>query len=459
MDNKILIAIVVVVIAVIGIGAFVLLGNGGSTEKDTYDINTDCRIFGNANNDNYLDEKDAKLIQDMIDNKITWDLKKHPLADANCDGTVDKKDVDLVNDFIAGKSATMYYVDWDNKKASVNYPLGDVLEGGKYSIHSMFSTGLDMEIILGIYDYNKYMSNGDISAADLDQEMYPGSADMETFDIKLTADHYETFVKKGIKITFGDKRWYDDGFLTAAEKNFGQYNLNVIKLPQNRVVNDITWHQTMIALGVMFNAQDSTADYIAYYEKVQKAVSDAVKKSGATTKTFAMPYTAPGDDYTSISPMWLDGRGSSNTVMADVKTIEMLPLESAFSVKAFDGFDAVETETIVSYNPDVVIVSAFGYASAGDKTVEDQEKRFNEFAEVFKKANYKGKLYGISFENCVMAGPAFILTLANMIWGDDAFDEETAWEYMYEYYDNFTNWEGTLEDLKESKFAVWEYTA
>ena len=358
--------------------------------------------------------------------------------------------------YIDGKSGTMYYVDWSNKKSSVDYPLTDVLENGKYGIHSMFSTGLDWMIILGLYDNVTYMSNGDIGPGDLDTTLYPNADKMGVFnDMKLSNDHYETFIKEKLKITMGDQRFYLDTFLNSVEKNYDNYNLNVIKLPMNRVYGGVSWEDSIITLGAMFNLQNKTAGYITYLEKIDTKVNEAITIADVGAKTYLMPYTAPGYD---LNPMYIDAHGSGSVMMGDVYTVEKLPLASAVSVITADGFDAVEAETIIKYNPDVLIISSFGYASSKTTTVEEYEEHFEDIAEIFRTMGYKNPIYGIAFENCCMAGSAFLLTLAADIW-PDAFNEDDAWSLMYEYYDNFTNYDGSLNDLKDSKFAVWKYSA
>ena len=463
MDKKTMFIIVgvIAVIAVAAVAAYFLMGNnpGNPDEPDpekVYNIDTRMRVFGNADNNDYLDENDYNLIKEFADGKATWNASKNPLADVNGDGKITAADYNLVRGYLDGKAGTMYYVDWDNKRSSIDYPLTRVLDGG-YGIHSMFSTGLDWMIILGLYDKVTYMSNGDIGPDDLDETMYPNASKMKVFnDMSLSADHYETFMKEKIKITMGDKRFYLDTFLNAAKNNYSKYNLNVIKLTMNRTIGDMTWEDSMITLGAMFNKQDKTHDYITYINKINYAVEQAVKTAGVGEKTYLMPYTAPGYY---LNPMYVDAHGSGDVLMGDVYTVEKLPLTSAVSVITADGFDEVEAETIISYNPDVLIISSFGYASSKSMTKEQYDAHLEAIAKIFRTMGYQKPIYGIAFENCCMAGSAFILTLANDIWGNAAFDYDTAWEYMYEYYDDFTNFDGTLQDLKDSKFAVWKYSA
>ena len=459
MDNKTTIIIAVVAVVIIAaVAAFVVMNNNGGGSEPTdddkeYFIDTQLRVFGNADNNDYLDKADLTFIKNIADGKEKWHSSLNPLADANVDGKVDSKDYDLVQAFLDGKEGTMYYVDWDNKKSSVDYPLTRVLTDG--GIHTGFSTGLDWLVIYGLYDKVKMMSNGDIGPSDLVTDLYPNIDKVKEIPGRLTNDIYETMVKDKIKITMGDKRFYDESFLNSVEKNFANYNLNVIKLPMNRAHGDVTWLDSFITLGAMFNLQDKSKAYIDYVEKIQNKVIEAIKKADVGSKTYIMPYYAPGYD---LNPLWVDAHGVGNVVLADVYTVEKLPLYNGVSVYTSDGFDALDIETIKKYNPNVLIISSFGYATSKTTTTEDYFEDVTDLAKEFRKVGYTGQIVSIAFENCTMAGSSFVLSLASLLW-PDAFSEDEAWEMMYEYYHDFTNYKGSMEDLKASKFAVWEYEA
>jgi iron complex transport system substrate-binding protein len=286
MDSKAIIAIAVVAVVVVaGVGAFALIGKGSS---DSNDNPVDCklRVLGNANQDNYLDQKDVDFIQDIVDGKTVWNRTADPLVDANNDGIIDTTDVNLVKGFINGTKSTMYYMDWNNSPRSVTYPLTEVL-GSDYGIYTEFSTGLDMGIILGIYDRFTYMANGDIGPSGLDLTMYPNADKMTEVGIKTPslADMYSG----GVRILMGDPKWMG-GYADDAEAA----GFTVIRLPENRTLNGVDALDTLITLGVMFKAQDKTAPFIEFLDKVNQKVQDAVNGSGANVMSYVIPYTAPG---------------------------------------------------------------------------------------------------------------------------------------------------------------------
>ena len=114
MDNKTTIIIAVVAVVIIAaVAAFVVMNNNGGGSEPTdddkeYFIDTQLRVFGNADNNDYLDKADLTFIKNIADGKEKWHSSLNPLADANVDGKVDSKDYDLVQAFLDGKEGTMY---------------------------------------------------------------------------------------------------------------------------------------------------------------------------------------------------------------------------------------------------------------------------------------------------------------------------------------------------------------
>lgn len=458
MDNKtsIITIVIVAILVVAGVAAAVVMTNGDDDDNNKEVANLECKLraYGNANMDNYLDQNDVSFINDIVSGTTVWDRTANPLADANADGDVTAADATLVQSFLDGKAGTMKYMDWNNGISEVQYPLTDALKGDG-GIYTMFSSGIDMAIILGIYDEVTYMSNGDFGPGDLDTAMYPNAQkNIKSCDLRLTGDTYEALVKGNVKVCLLDEKFYGETFANAVDGD-KDYGMNVVKLPLNREMSGIDWTDTLVTLGAMMNLQSKTADYIDFLENVTSKIDSAVTDSGLSSKTYVMPYTAPG--YTT-EPTYVDTRGTSSTVMGDVVALEMLPLKSAITVAAASGYDETSVENIIALNPDIIVVSSFGYA-AGDYTQEQYQKSFEDIAKVYVNAGYTGQIFGVAFETFgSLPGAASILVLASEIWSD-GFDSGEAWDLMYQYYDKFTNFDGSLDDLKSSKMAPMLYSS
>ncbi len=276
----VIVAVALVVIVVAAVVAVVALDKG-SNEVNDNPLGTKLRVYGNADNNNYLDQSDIDFIQEIVDGKKVWDRSTYPLADANNDGIIDSKDVSAVKGFLNGTSGTMYYLDWNNSISSVKYPLTSVI-GSNYGMYTEFSTGLDMGIILGIADRFTYMANGDIGPSQLDTTMYPMASKIKEVGIK-TPD-LSALYSDGVRILMGDPKWL--GNYASIAENAG---FTVIKLPENRTINGVDSLDTLITLGAMFNLQDKTAKFIEYMEKVQTTVTETIAKAGATPVSYIIP--------------------------------------------------------------------------------------------------------------------------------------------------------------------------
>ena len=128
MDNKTMtiIGVVVVAVIVIAAAAFVLTRDKGKDtpdEPDVGDIGTYVPIYGNANNDLYIDSKDIAVLQAIIDEDFPWDKTKMPFADANQDGQITALDIQLVQKIINRESCTVYYLDYYGEVEPVKFPI------------------------------------------------------------------------------------------------------------------------------------------------------------------------------------------------------------------------------------------------------------------------------------------------------------------------------------------------
>ncbi|WII07380.1 hypothetical protein PED39_07255 [Methanomassiliicoccales archaeon LGM-RCC1] len=158
MDKKTMIVIAVVaVVAVAGIAAyFVMSGNGGGDSDDDGKLvgkilkeseypskSSRLWVYGNANEDDKLDNSDVTYLEGIISGKN----KATVLADANADGNIDSKDVAYVKSIINAKANTklaVYYVDNYHQISAVHWPVNSIAIG--------FSSGAYLADLTGLID-------------------------------------------------------------------------------------------------------------------------------------------------------------------------------------------------------------------------------------------------------------------------------------------------------------------
>ena len=90
--NKKLFAVIAVVIVVVAAVAIAMAMGGSEKKSEALTGSGRLLVYGNADNNDYLDDKDVETIQKIVDDG-KWDKEEYPLADANHDGAVTKDDV------------------------------------------------------------------------------------------------------------------------------------------------------------------------------------------------------------------------------------------------------------------------------------------------------------------------------------------------------------------------------
>ncbi len=103
MNNKTIAIAVVAILLIAGASAFLLM-RGDDVGSSRVMLDETLDVYGNANGDWTIDQKDTELIQKIIDDDtIDW-RNLYPFADANHDGEVDQEDIDQTNALIQGKA-------------------------------------------------------------------------------------------------------------------------------------------------------------------------------------------------------------------------------------------------------------------------------------------------------------------------------------------------------------------
>ena len=440
--QTLIIAAVAAIVIIAAAAAFLLMNNNGNSNNDNDKGNTDSEsfsstrnlVYGNANNDDYLDDKDVSFIQTIVNGKSSWDKTANPLADANCDGKITSADVDLVKKFLKGESATMYYSNWYGEKCSVSYPL-------KGNISGCYAQVMDLAVILGCLNDVVGIKDTSETIAKYNTTMYPGMASKVKTVRTDTGNAFdiEKMLSLKTKIVMSDPFAVTPDVISKISK--ADPSINVIQLPVNRSINDIDWTHTVVTMGVMMNKQSTTADYVKYCQDVESKIADVVKKTGSGLKeqTFLICYMPSSPTTTD-----LDIVGTSVVRYGDVVNMLRLPLKCALNptdvVGNDDGYiEGYEIEKVIKLNPDVIIVETWNMLGM---TGEDYQKQLDTMVGYFKETGaYKnGKVISAAYEVYGTApGLSGMPLMGSKIWGNSVFNESQGWDYLNTYYQKFTN--------------------
>ncbi len=436
--KQLIIVAVIAVVAVAAVAAFVLMNNnGGNTPSEdddkVYSVTSRLLVFGNANNDNYLDDDDVEFIQKIVDG-ASWDSDDYPLADANADGKITSDDVALVKKFLKGQSATMYYVNWYGNKASINYPLSGTISG--YNLQC-----LDVAIIAGVDDDFLGLGESSEKIKTISDEWYPG-ASSKLISVRGDGNNFDiqSLLSVGTKVLLGDPAYQTTELRAELQK--ADSSINCIQLPINRVAtkNDmVDWTHTVVTLGAMYNKQENTAKYIDYLAEVEDTISDQLSKIKAAygSETFAIAYM-PGETTTDVD--FYSERFDEQ--YGDVMNLMRLPLTDIIDVPdAGEGWaSGFPIEKLIALNPDVVFVETWNLINS------ESEEAYKESLETYVKnvsacgAYQNDRVITIAYEVYgTIPGVSGLVYLAHLLWPDLFPDAQVGIDIMNEYYRNFTN--------------------
>lgn len=440
MDKKIMtIVAVIAVVAVVAVAAFVLMqpkatpDDPGDDDKK-YDITSRLLVFGNANNDNYLDSSDVQFIQSIVDKKSNWNSKANPLADTNGDGSITSDDVALLQKFLKGESAKMYYLNWYGEKCSINYPLSGAISGFNAQC-------IDIAIIAGVYDDFLGLAENESYISNLSKDWYPGAAAKlksvrgEGYNFNL-----QSLLAIKTKVVLADASWLHSDFISEAKK--ADPSMNLIQLPINKVattnVGNVDWTHTIITLGAMYNNQDITKEYIQYITEIEDKISENLSaiKAKYGSETFVIAYM-PSSETTTDVDFYAE---RFNEQYGDVMNLMRLPLTDIIDVKdAGEGWSpGYKIEDIISAKPSVIFVETWNLINA--KSEQDYLDTMTTMVNYFKASDaYKNnRVISICYELYgTVPGISGMVAVAGLLW-PELFSEQEGIDILNEYFSKFT---------------------
>lgn len=466
-SKNIAIVAMVVVIAVAAYAALMLGSDGGNDSSDdatdyltpdsgkaeVSSIDTKLLVFGNSNNDVYLDDKDVQFIQDIIDGKTKWDKEKNPFADTNADGKITTEDVALLKRFIDRRDARMFYVNSNLDTVSVEWPLaGNIIIGGLNDADILKIIGKQSSVV-GIYDHDP---------KDLDKTLYPEAVNWK-YGGKYPYD-YETVVAMKGSILMGQSYMYTEEFDKKVRDGYDKIRIDSVKLHEARFINNVDGVACTITMGALMNCFDypTYKKYLDYVADVESIIGKATSNIPAGKElTYALLTSHSCNSPTSLG---IDNKSLSGIDYGDVGTVSYLKLTNAIPAADNGYITGLSVENILKYDPDVIIIEAVGFYN-NNKTFAEYQAKVNEIAGWFAAAGdycsaYKNNMiFGTNFDVFGNAPSISVIPLmVSLIYGGDVYPSEEAWKSLAYYYNTFLGNNYTVEELKKSVIAPYRVT-
>jgi iron complex transport system substrate-binding protein len=432
MDKKIVIVLVVAVVAIAAVAAAILLMNGGE-KGPVYEYEGRLPIFGNANNDDYINNDDVQFIQDIIDGKTTGSVVvsvldgydgstiNRSLADANADGVVDSKDVELVKKMVKREHGIkISYVNVDNVLSTCKYPLTTIGLAYKTVYELAAAAGLTSEEVKWVCD-----SVGDVPGKGELRQWYPQFWDAKCFGNRATPDYESMVGDMPSCIITGTKRYY----VKTGEETLGPRGVDIIRLP---TYEDGWAVPGMLMLGYLTDNEKKAKEYVDMADVVYKTIAKHVENIPMMERPFVFA-------------------SHNASAVVDYKNGYLEPVVLAGASTAIDrGYPKgnVDPETIKQMDPEWILLQPWhGVLEQTDGSVIDTFKwdliklyeDSNKSIQAIDHTNaYKNGKVLMDTQGVRMGAASFILTayIANHIYpGVFNFDVEKMFtDYMAKYH-------------------------
>ncbi|MBO4568946.1 MAG: hypothetical protein J5674_03090 [Candidatus Methanomethylophilaceae archaeon] len=434
MNNKVL-AIVIVAIIVIAAAAVAVMTLGNNNEKHKVNIEAGNLVYGNANNDPYIDDDDVKFIQNIIDGKASWNSTANPLADANNDGSITQADIDQVNMIIGNKSGKVWYQTYLGWPMEITYPLVD------RNIFVGYWQQAEAAAILGIWDDVK-VANAYVTQVKTHQ--YDLSHVVEVESVSTNNWYDTTFT------TFADEK-IDLIMVTPNQNNYDKCKAGYMDThPDCEIL--LLSHvgsnamPAMLTMGILFNKEDRAE---AYAEYCYGAIEDIQNRiNGVDKKNVMVTMTTPKGSRTAVC-CGIAYEGSVNLI-SQIANVYSGDAQTAYGQTVKDQLWYTEDEQ------DKWEMIFMNYSSIDWFTCESQDQ-YNEYFDkvaAFFEGTEAYKHNGMCAMPYVCGGYAAYAMAYYCAWYlyPDLFTEEEAQENLQYWFDNFCC-------QKNTYFGSKKYTA
>ncbi len=417
MDNKKVLAIAAVLIIIAAACAAVVMSKGdddGKNGKGDVKITDRLLVYGNANSDDYLDDKDLAFLEDLVKDPSKWDKTKNPYADANTDGVIDQKDVDLLKEFLNKEKSTMYYTDVWGGISSVHYPVTG-------NLGTMYWEQACMTVVLGIWDRVSACGYGSLT-----EQTNPGWEKLYSYGKGYNADvevmmagHEKAGVDAIIAYTQSDGTAKD--LIAAVEKS--KIDMDVIAAP-----TQVGQVEAILTLGVLLGAEERAQEYAGYCDQAMDFVNDSLKdvKDKPTVMLCMVKNSANTGDILVLGP------ASKSTPNGLYTYMSQAPVDLIVPENYSDFYTSVTAEWIAQQNPDYLIVLGPGVANSSnmsDAELKDAwESRCEELfgaTDAYKNGHIVGLANGVM--NSAEGGFAYPALLSHIF---PQIDKEKAEQFL-----------------------------
>ncbi|MDW5562048.1 MAG: ABC transporter substrate-binding protein [Methanomassiliicoccus sp.] len=344
MSKKVIAIALVAVIIVAGVGAMFLMKNAKSSsnsgavqgkhliESEYPSASSRLWVYGNANEDDYINDADVTYLQGIIDGKNS----STTLADANCDGIVDQNDVGYLKKIINGDDMEVFYINNYNKIAVVHWPVNKIATAYCSGAQAVEVANATSKIAIA----DNFITKNYVA-------FNPAYASIPSFGEPNDPD-YEAIIKAGIDVYIIG--YFNSGVDDVLESKLNPQGIDVMFLTcaDQAGVNQPNENMDRTLLMISYLIQgdmDRAYSYLAWHDGIISKVTAASATLAASEKqTFLMSRTSPNDKTSDIS---ITGKNNINNIHAETAGADSIGQRDPGLT---DMYQTVSVEHIIGLN-------------------------------------------------------------------------------------------------------------
>jgi len=417
LNSKILVVVVVIIMVSATGGAFFLMQN---KERDD-PITERLTIFGNANLDDYLDQRDVGYLEGVVNG----DNEKTMFSDTNGDGVVDQRDVDYLKSILNHTAPRIYYLNVNRKVASVAaYP---------EKIAANYWPSMDALMVIDAFDIVTHVNPGIVTS--LNNGVYaPYTAnDFGALSDGMRYD-FESVVATGVDaIVCGTENYYFKGI----EDLFtDETRIDMIRLPFWEGGNVPSAILTLAYLLGQEKYIERAHAYLDLIDEIDGVLKNGLNKVDKKATVLVLYLGRAVEARLSVE---VECRGSGSyecSVIAGLDNMSSYLNEDGFLGNGM--YFNTDQEYVIERNPDHILLLGSGGGFRGSETTMHNAYVVGSTYLVTTDA-YKNDNIWVSGSG-LMSGPMqmiLALMIACNVY-EDAFSNVNPYSYLQKYADNFT---------------------
>ena len=413
MDKKIIAIALVAIMVVAGAGgALMLLGGGGANNvKATGNL----PVFGNANNDDAIDQKDVDLMNKLLADD-TISRAEYDFLDANQDGKFDKSDVELVQKIIKREKCDIFYMNWEDKPQKQSFPV----TADKICINRYFFVEL-----LDILGMTKNLKLASTSLTESRAGIYDLPAGVASY-VGGKAPTTERILEEKCDFILADT--WDTKVCEAAME--ADPKITTLYIDIYSYGNLIRFVEIM---GLLVNKTTEAQKYASFVNGINDYIENGMKGVTKTKLALAHYYESSSDAKTGYevkpcsSPYLME-------CLADVFNTDPNTKNGHYSV------DNEWTYKNYKKSFDAMLILYENYGTGLTLTKEDFNNQIAAQEAAFSPISIKadGNLYHAVYFTITFGSYAYLPMVAHMLY-PEKFSEDKGWEYLQKYFSDFTS--------------------